>query len=441
MYTAKGVLMRLALSGLLLIAAVARSQSLPPAIERLFTLKDRASALLGNIPDYTCLETVGRIARGDAGQSSDVIRVAVAVVNQKETYGWPAGEHFLDRQLSQMIRSGLTATGLYGTFARGLMARKNDDFQFAGEGKLNGESVYRYDFQIPASEGPWNIRVGKESGRAGERGSFWVEAKSLELRRLEVSALLIPSNVGLTHLHLIIDYEVIMISDRRVLLPATARVDAREENGREDLSHVFFNHCRAFGADSTISFASYTQTGSQTKSRSRKFELPTGLEIAATLSTPVNTATASPGDALEAAIAKPVFWRGKEIITKGARLEGHIRQLRPLPDSEQCAVTIEFDRIQTFDGWVQFYARMTALRGVPGSAATFKKKGHPAFEAAPDVSGGQQPIDPEIPGVSTIFLPAASAQMPAGASMTWRTEDLISAGDHGFPDLKTRMPN
>src|ERR1035437_10903350 len=101
-----------------------------------------------------------------------------------------------------MIPGGLRATGLYGTFVRGLMASKNDNFQFAGEGKLNGESVFRYDFQIPASEGPWNIGVGQEFGTAGERGSFWVEAKNLELRRLEVSAVGIPLNLGLKDLHL-----------------------------------------------------------------------------------------------------------------------------------------------------------------------------------------------------------------------------------------------
>jgi hypothetical protein len=430
--------MRLTFSALLLIAAVAHSQSLPPDIERLLTLKDRASVLLANIPDCTCLETAGRVERSAQGRqkSADVIRVAVAVVNRKETYGWPNGERFLDRQLSQMIPGGLRATGLYGTFVRGLMASKNDNFQFAGEGKLNGESVFRYDFQIPASEGPWNIGVGQESGTAGERGSFWVEAKNLELRRLEVSAVGIPLNLGLKDLHLVIDYEVMVISDRRVLLPAKARVDALQWSGREDLSHVFFNHCRAFGADSTISFAADAQTGSQTKSPSRNFELPTGLEITAALKTPVDSATSSPGDPLEAAIAKPVFWRGKEIVSQGARLEGHIRQLRPLPDLEQCAVTIEFDRIQTLKGWMQFYARMTALRGVPG---TRTKKGHPVFEAAPDVSGSRGMIDPEIPGVGTIYLPAASAQMPAGTSMTWRTEDLIPSKDRPSPNLDTRI--
>jgi hypothetical protein len=85
---------------------------------------------------------------------------------------------------------------------------------------------------------------------------------------------------------------------------------------------------------------------------------------------------------------------------------------------------------------MQFHARMTALRGVPG---TRTKKGHPVFEAAPDVSGSRDMIDPEIPGVGTIYLPAASAQMPAGTSMTWRTEDLIPSKDRPSPNLDTRI--
>jgi hypothetical protein len=122
--------------------------------------------------------------------------------------------------------------------------------------------------------------VGQESGVAGERGSFWVEATNLGLRRLEVSA--VPSNVGLKELHLVIDYEAVVIADRRVLLPAKAWVDAFERTGKEHLSHVFFHHRRAFGADSTLSFDD-AQTGSRTKAPSGDFALPTGLDIIATL--------------------------------------------------------------------------------------------------------------------------------------------------------------
>jgi hypothetical protein len=78
--------MRLTFSALLLVAAAAHSQTLPPDVERLLTLKDRVSGLLAKIPDYTCLETVGRVERNAQGRqkSADVIRVAVAVVNRKE---------------------------------------------------------------------------------------------------------------------------------------------------------------------------------------------------------------------------------------------------------------------------------------------------------------------------------------------------------------------
>lgn len=85
----------------------------------------------------------------------------------------------------------------------------------------------------------------------------------------------------------------------------------------------------------------------------------------------------------------------------------------------------------------KFYAKMTAWGGVAG---TRKKKGHAAFEAVPDVSGSREMIDPEIPGVSTIYEPAASAQMPAGTSMTWRTEGLVPNTDRASPGLDTRVP-
>src|SRR5580698_3973198 len=331
--------MRFTLLLLLLIAAAAHAQSLSPERARLLEVKDRASLLLANVPDYTCLETIGRVERSAQGRqkSADVIRLAIAVIDRKETYGWPDGGRFLDRQLSQMIPAGLRATGMYGTFARGLMAGNNDDFQFAAEDRLNGELVFRYDFRIPAAEGPWNIQVGKESGTAGERGSLWVSAKNLDLRRLEVSALDVPAHLGLQSLHLVIDYEVMTISDRRVLLPAKAWVDARDWTGKEDFGHVFFNHCRAFETESTLSFPSEAQADSRPKSSPGKLELPTGLEITALLKTPVDSA-ASPGDPLTATVAQPVYSKGKEIVTQGARLEGHIRQIRPLPDSGECAV-------------------------------------------------------------------------------------------------------
>jgi hypothetical protein len=400
-----------------------------PEQGRLLTLQARASALVAQIPDYTCVETTSRLERmaGGRGVSADVVNVAVAVVNERETYGWPDGERFLDRQLSEMIGSGLVVTGLFGTLVRGLLISKVDDFEFAGEEKLNSETALRYNFRVPASEGPWKIRLGKEAGVAGRLGSLWVDAKNLELRRVEVSPMGLPERVGLKKLQLIIDFEVIAISGHKVLLPAKAWVDAQEQSGRQYRSHVFFNHCRTFGAESTLSSGSDPSTDAGTKSLFQVKALPKGLEILASLKTPVDCATASPGDELEALIVRPVLWKGGQIIAPGARLVGHIRQLRPAPDLDEIAVTVEFDRVEAVGGWVQFYAEMKALGGVPQMP---KHKKHPLFEATPDVAGGKDIEDPEIPGVVTFYLPP-SAKIAAGTAMTWKTADLPSGISRG----------
>jgi hypothetical protein len=416
--------MRFGISALVLLAATGQSPALTPDQGRLLTMQTRASALVAQIPAYTCVETTSRLERlaGGRGVSADVVSVAVAVVNERETYGWPDGERFLDRQLSEMIGSGLVVTGLFGTLVRGLLISKVDDFEFAGEEKLNSETALRYNFQVPASEGPWKIRLGKEAGVAGRQGSLWVDPKNLELRRVEVSPMGLPDNVGLKRLHLIVDFEVMVISERKVLLPAKAWVDAQEQSGRQYRSHVFFNHCRTFGAESTLSSGSDGSTDAGTKSLFQIKALPKGLEILASLQTPVDCANASPGDELEASIEHQVIWKGRQIIAPGARLVGHIRQLRPAPDSDEVAVTIEFDRIEAVGGWVQFYAEMKALGGVPEVP---KHKKHPLFEAAPDLTAGKDIGDPEIPGVVTIYLPAAGT-IAAGTAMTWKTEDLPS---------------
>lgn len=422
-------------SVLALLAAAAQAQAVLPEVERLLSIKEQASSLVANIPDYTCLETVSRVSLhpNSRDNSADVIGVAVGVVDRKEIYGWPDGGRFLDQQLGDMIGSGMNTTGLYGTLLRGLIYARTEDFRFVAKTELSGESAFRYDFRIAPSEGPWKIRVGKQSGTAGERGSLWAAEKNLTLRRLEVSADGIPAGMPLKKLHLIIDYEAMMISGRRVLLPAKAWVEALQQDGRKNLSHVFFNHCRAFEAESKLSGTSDAPDGAPPPS----VRLPKGLDISTILRSSINGADVSPGDAVLAEIARPVVWKGQELIPQGARLEGHVRQIQPLPELRQAALTLEFDRIQTSTGWLQFYGRPTSLRGVTASGKT---KGHPAFEAVPDVSGARDVIDPEIPGIVTIYLPATSAQLPAGAAMTWRIEDLGTGLAHGSPKLETRVP-
>jgi hypothetical protein len=107
---------------LLLLATTARSQSGSAEVERLQLVQERASALLANVPAYTCLETVSRMERGPIadGKLVDVVRVAVAFVDHEVC-------HF---------RARIDGGKIHG-------------FPVCGPENLNGEAVFRYDFQTP----------------------------------------------------------------------------------------------------------------------------------------------------------------------------------------------------------------------------------------------------------------------------------------------------
>jgi hypothetical protein len=428
--------MRIRLCALLAAQLLAGAQTLSPE-ERLRTLKSRSLELLSGIPDYTCLETISRVAKGSKAResASDTIRVEVAVADHKEIYGWPQGERFSDQELAHMAGSGLTATGIYNGFARGLMSSRAEHFQFAGEAPLQGEAAFRYDFRIPVREGPWNISWDGQTGQAGERGSLWVDAKTLLLRRVEVNADYIPANIALTEMRIAIDFEAVSISDHNILLPATAWISAHDKTGKKNLSRVFFNHCRSFGSSSVLSFE--PSEGAGAPGNPRRYDLPARLEVSATLKSQINLAEASAGDPLEAVVQKAIRSKGSELVPAGAVLEGHIRKRWELPDSDQYAVTVEFDRLQTAVGWTQFYGRMTALAGFPSKGPKGKKRGHALFDTAPDAGAGEEIAYPEIPGVTTIYPPPGSAAIPSGVVMTWAIEDFAAQQAAQIPSVST----
>lgn len=389
----------------------ADSSSLSSA-ERLNAFKARTGLLLENTRDYACLETISRLSLmpGQKGVR-DVVRVEVGVANQKEMYGWQRSDRFSSQQLPEMIHTGMTTTGLYGAFAQGLMTMGNGHFTPAGEEKIYGEPAFRYDFNIPLKDGVWNLRNGDRTGKAGQQGSLWVDEKSMIVRRVEASPDEIPPQLRLKHVRMVIDYELSAISGTQMLLPSVARMAVVESNGALNLSHIFFTHCRSYGSESTVSFGPAPAAGA--KAPPSMTELPEGLEVSAQLKSAVDLKSAQAGDLVEAVISKRVVSKGKEIVADGALLEGKIRQVRLLDG--KYAATVEFDRVQSAEGWAQFYARMKDLRGLPG---------HVTFDAKPDVSEGQELTDPEIPGVTTIYFPEGRTTIAAGTVMKWKTEGL-----------------
>jgi tetratricopeptide (TPR) repeat protein len=381
----------------------------------LAALQQQNAPLLEKTPSHTCLESISRWQVDTRGKAHDaeLIRVDVGIAEDKEIYGYVEGKRFSNDGLAQMLGYTFSTTGLFGSVARGLIAGNAAKVRFAGEEVLNGQSVFRYDFRSSPGEAGWSLRHGKESGQAAEEGWFLVDHANLVLRRVVLHAFQIPLNLKLKAVDAVIDYAPETIADRRVLLPQTAQVHVKESSGTERLSHMFFNHCRAFAAESTVSFGE-EPAPAEDRTQAGKTGLPADLEVIVSLRSAIGSASGLASDVLTAGVAEPVIVRGRELIAPGANVEGHV-----FLDKGANTLLIELDRVQTHHGWEPFYARLVSVSG-----------------AQIEKSASGELAQPDIPGAAKIVLTGGLA---AGTRMVWKTELLAAPKDAGTPQLGTSM--
>jgi tetratricopeptide (TPR) repeat protein len=371
-------------------------------------LEKQNAPLLEKTPAHTCLETISRVQMDTRGKPHDaeLIRVDIGISDEKEIYGYVDGKRFSNDGLAEMLGYTFSTTGLFSSMARGLMAGNDARVVFAGEEVLNGQAVFRYDFRSSPGAAGWSLRRGNDSGRASAEGWFLVDHANLVLRRVVVHAVDIPRNLKLKAVDAVIDYEPETIAERRVLLPHVAEVHVSEGGGTQRLSRMFFNHCRTFAAESTVTFGEGAAR-TEDASVAGKAGLPADLEVTVALGSSVGSASVRANDLLTAVVAEPVISRGREIVARGANVEGHV-----FLAGGGNALMVEFDRIQTRGGWVPFYARLVSVSG-----------------AAPV---GME--EPHIPGVAKI-----AAELAPGTRLIWKTELLAPPGDAGVPQLGTSM--
>jgi len=377
-------------------------------------LRNRNAPLLAKMSSYTCLESISATKIDVRGKplQSDTLRVDIAVSEGKEVYGQADGKRLAEA--TDLLGYSFSTTGLFKSIAPALLAENQVAIEPAGEFLASAEPVLRYNFHSLLGTSPWTIAHGKESGSAAEEGWLLVDKKSVVLRRVFVKAASLPNNLRLVSLSALIDYEPETLAGRRVLLPTLAKVEVAERSGIKRVSVISFDHCRAFTADSTVSFTEATYE-TQNAQKAGPRHLPDGIDVIVSLNSPLNPTIADENDIITAAVAEPVLWKGQELIAKDAIVEGHVR-----PKRGENSVVIQIDRVLAKFGWTPFYAQLRS------------------FEPS-----GQAEIQPgafEIPGVASVAFTTQTAGLPAGTRLVWRTEPLFVAPEGAqTPQLNTSM--
>jgi hypothetical protein len=281
--------MRFAAVGCVLSAHAADlpGDELPKWVLDLSRIQRSMRTELKRLPNYTCAETIARY-EGDGNHPHliDRIETHVAVTRERELYSWQGGP-FEERSIIDMVHEGFISDGDFSAMLRNVFEGRNARISFMGEETLDGRKALRYRFEIPQAISQWVIRAGTAAGTVGARGSFWADAGTLDLLKMEFSAVDLPMFMYGSSLEESITYVRTRIADRDVLLPSVAekRTDA---NRAKYLNRAVFRDCREFAAQSTITFGGEDES---------LVALPAKLNLELRLDTEIDTGSAATGSA------------------------------------------------------------------------------------------------------------------------------------------------
>lgn len=386
--------------GVLIFAALLNGQTeLPKDVLQLSQIRREVGKSLGIVDNYTCMETIEREQRKSTHQPFqhvDTLNVEVAVVKDRELYSWPGAHEFEDRGVGELAGGGLMSTGGFRSVIKNVLINNGSTIRWRGNEEVLGRPAIRWDYTIPYNLSRWDVQIQGRGGRLSETGSFWVDAETLELLRLETIAHDIPPDLPVTSIRETLDYARMRVRGRELLLPQSVETSVTNQNGVETRNRIEFSHCREFNGVAELSFNNPPSIETPA-SPAEEFQIPAGLEISVRMAQPIDSKTAAVGDSIRAIVGAPARSQGADLIPKGALLLGRIRRLeRQLDPRPSYLVGLEFTDVEFPGHHARFIGQMLGSVPVAGLAL----------------------------GVSTFFMDGLDFRIPEGMQMTWVTTKL-----------------
>ena len=243
-----------------LLTAAAFGAELKPAEDPetlLRRIRSKMVEYLSQLPNYTCHEVINRLIRR-ANSSSfdhrDQVELEVAFMGNREFFAQPGATRFEEQPIQKMVPGGTISTGAFGSSANALFSREGATFKYAGSFKKEGHATFRYDFQMPEEKSGFLVSHDSAQGIVAYKGSFWVDAGTLDLVRLELKADHIPAYIGVRLVEESMTYKVVRIRDSDFLLPRDSQVSATDSSGNYSLNVTNLERCQEFTGQSVVTY-------------------------------------------------------------------------------------------------------------------------------------------------------------------------------------------
>src|SRR5204862_1125155 len=139
-------------------------------------------------------------------RTQDTLRLEVALIGGRERYAWLDARKFDDRELRDLVGRGMTGTGNFALHTQHVFEPGIAQFHRRGAASHQGRSALRYDYEVPWENSAYRISNPPHEEVVAFRGSFLVDAETLDLLRLEVLAAEIPPELGFDRVSSVLEY-------------------------------------------------------------------------------------------------------------------------------------------------------------------------------------------------------------------------------------------
>lgn len=390
-------------------------QGVPPETLLLARIKVKMAGNLARLPNYTCVQTIERSRRRGASRRfelADTIRMEVALVEGKEMFAWPGAQKFEERDLSEMAEGGAIGNGNFALHARSVFMGNTAAFRYIGKESYSGRDTVRYDYEVPVNLSGYLIRVPPNKAVVGYHGSFWADARTLDLVRLEVHADNIPPQLELTAASDSMNYARVRIGESDFLLPESSELIMTDLQGGESRNRVHFSACRQYTGQSTLSFADPTPQEPLQQASAAEIQLPADLQLELQLDAQIDLEKSAAGDPVSATLARPAKHDRAVLLPKGARFSGRITRLQRYRSVQSgYVIGMRFDLAEFEQGRAQVYANLDQVQwvGAWGQSSRAARATELLLESI------------EKPGEGVFFVPSTRLRLPRGLRMSWRT--------------------
>lgn len=220
-------------------------------------IKIRAAENLAAQPNYTCHETIERSTRQPSAGTfrlRDTIQLEVALIQGRELFSRRGAEHFEDAKITDLVTEGTIANGNFALHARAVFLSQGPLFQYRGMTTWGGRSTHTFDYTVARELSGWEIKVDDQRGFVGYRGSFHVDAATLDLQDFTVETVDIPSNLRLRAARDRMEYQRVALGNSEFLLPRSSEMVVTAVNGIESRNRTLFHACRQYAGESVLTF-------------------------------------------------------------------------------------------------------------------------------------------------------------------------------------------